>query len=132
MLGKGSVLLGSALFGAAALASSSQDLVARQAGQLDACPGYAASNVVDEGGRVTADLALAGTACNAYGDDLTNLKLEVEYQTGLFIPNWASKNRMTMLMAGRKPHPRQDLRCRRAGVPDPGVRLAPPAERGWR
>jgi alpha-glucosidase len=85
MLGKGSVLLGSALFGAAALASS--DLVTRQAGELDACPGYAASNVVDEGGRVTADLALAGTACNVYGDDLTDLKLEVEYQTGLFIPN---------------------------------------------
>jgi alpha-glucosidase len=91
MLGKGSVLLGSALFGAAALASSSSaDLVTRQAGKLDACPGYAASNVVDDGGRVTADLALAGTACNAYGDDLTDLKLEVEYQTGLFILNCSS------------------------------------------
>jgi alpha-glucosidase len=52
---------------------------------LDSCPGYTASNVQDDGGRVTADLALAGPACNVYGNDLTDLKLEVEYQTGMFV-----------------------------------------------
>lgn len=76
MVGKGLVLLGSAL---PALATS---LVKRQSSSLESCPGYTASNVQSDGGRVTADLALAGTACNVYGDDLTELKLEVEYQTG--------------------------------------------------
>lgn len=79
MIGKGLVLLGTAL---PALAS---ELVKRQSASLDSCPGYTASNVQDDGGRVTADLALAGTACNVYGDDLTNLKLEVEYQTGMLL-----------------------------------------------
>lgn len=50
--------------------------------QSSACPGYAASNVVDSGTTLTADLSLAGAPCNAYGDDLTDLKLSVEYQTG--------------------------------------------------
>jgi alpha-glucosidase len=76
MISKGLVLLGAAL---PALATS---LVKRQSSSLESCPGYTASNVQDNGSRVTADLALAGTACNVYGDDLTDLKLEVEYQTG--------------------------------------------------
>lgn len=49
---------------------------------VDSCPGYTASNVVDSGTTLTADLSLAGASCNAYGDDLTDLKLNVEYQTG--------------------------------------------------
>lgn len=53
----------------------------RQTPSLDSCPGYAASNVQENGSKVTADLALAGTACNVYGNDLVNLKLEVDYQT---------------------------------------------------
>ncbi|KAJ4356810.1 uncharacterized protein N0V89_004847 [Didymosphaeria variabile] len=56
-------------------------LARRQAGSLQSCPGYEASNVKDEGAKLTADLSLAGEACNAYGEDLTSLKLEVEYQT---------------------------------------------------
>lgn len=76
MIGKGLVLLGSAL---PALATG---LVGRQSGSLESCPGYKARNVRDDGVRVTADLALAGTACNVYGDDLVDLKLEMEYQTG--------------------------------------------------
>ena len=32
---------------------------------------------------MTADLSLAGTACNAYGDDISDLTLTVEYQTGM-------------------------------------------------
>jgi hypothetical protein len=50
--------------------------------QISGCPGYAASNVVKTDNSITADLALAGPACNAYSDDIQNLKLLVEYQTG--------------------------------------------------
>lgn len=49
---------------------------------LDSCPGYTASSVVTNGDQiVSADLTLAGAACNAYGTDLTDLTLTVEYQT---------------------------------------------------
>lgn len=78
MIGKGLVFLG------AALPALATELVKRQSGSLDSCPGYTASNVQDDGGRVTANLALAGTACNVYGDDLTDLRLEVEYQTRMW------------------------------------------------
>ncbi|KAL9118812.1 MAG: hypothetical protein Q9187_004633 [Circinaria calcarea] len=47
----------------------------------DNCPGYLASNVVTTGSTLTADLRLAGPACNVFGTDLTDLKLLVEYQT---------------------------------------------------
>ena len=50
---------------------------------LESCPGYRASNVVSTGSTLTADLALNGPACNVYGTDLTDLKLVVEYQTGM-------------------------------------------------
>ncbi|KAI0521082.1 glycosyl hydrolases family 31-domain-containing protein [Xylaria bambusicola] len=59
------------------LASASLALAA----SIDDCPGYTASNVVESEGKLTADLSLAGTACNIYGTDLTDLKLLVEYQT---------------------------------------------------
>ncbi|KAH5411779.1 alpha/beta-glucosidase agdC [Parastagonospora nodorum] len=75
MLSKGLVLFGSAL------AASAHSLEARQSKSLDACPGYAASNVKDDGATVTADLKLAGAACDVYGKDLVDLKLLVEYQT---------------------------------------------------
>lgn len=51
---------------------------------VDECPGYVASNLVQTDTAFTADLKLAGPACNAYGQDLTDLKLLVEYQTGEF------------------------------------------------
>lgn len=61
-------------------------LLARQtngsAPDLSACPGYKASNVKTTGSGITADLSLAGTACNAYSDDLDDLTLTVEYQSG--------------------------------------------------
>jgi alpha-glucosidase len=47
----------------------------------NACPGYAASNVVKTDSSLTADLTLAGAACNVYSDDIKDLKLVVEYQT---------------------------------------------------
>ena len=46
------------------------------------CPGYSASNVQTFDGGLTADLTLAGEACNVYGKDLRDLKFKVEYQTG--------------------------------------------------
>ena len=48
---------------------------------VDSCPGYTASNVITTDSTLTADLTLAGTACNVYSDDIPNLKLVVEYQT---------------------------------------------------
>lgn len=82
MITKGLFALGVAV---PAFASS---LVQRQSSSLEACPGYTASNLQDSGSKVTADLKLAGTACNVYGDDLTDLKLEVEYQTGAFFNHY--------------------------------------------
>jgi hypothetical protein len=49
---------------------------------LASCPGYKASNVKTTGSSLTADLSLAGAACNVYGDDLKSLTLEVVYETG--------------------------------------------------
>ncbi|KAI8957210.1 glycoside hydrolase family 31 protein [Daldinia sp. FL1419] len=48
---------------------------------LASCPGYTASNVVSTGSGLTADLKLAGEACNIYGTDLKDLTLEVSYDT---------------------------------------------------
>jgi len=52
-----------------------------EAAPVEDCPGYTATNVVKSTGKITADLTLAGDACNAYGTDLSELKLLVEYQT---------------------------------------------------
>lgn len=52
--------------------------------QSSSCPGYTASNVATTGTGLTAQLTLAGQACNSYGIDLENLTLQVEYQTGTF------------------------------------------------
>ncbi|KAF2767294.1 hypothetical protein EJ03DRAFT_366085 [Teratosphaeria nubilosa] len=46
-----------------------------------ACPGYLASNVVNTTQGFTADLTIAGPHCQAYGNDIDDLTLEVEYQT---------------------------------------------------
>ena len=50
------------------------------------CPGYQVSNYQTSGNSITADLTLAGTACNVYGNDITNLKLLVEYQSRSLSP----------------------------------------------
>lgn len=44
-----------------------------------ACPGYKASNVKQTTTGVSASLALAGKACNAYGTDVESLDFSVEY-----------------------------------------------------
>ncbi|KAF2140842.1 glycoside hydrolase family 31 protein [Aplosporella prunicola CBS 121167] len=55
--------------------------VRQDSAPIENCPGYTASNIVDTGSAFTADLKLAGSACNTYGTDLTDLKLQVEYQS---------------------------------------------------
>lgn len=51
---------------------------------LDACPGYKAAHVVVNGSVLSAELTLAGNACNVYGPDVEKLKLEVTYETSEF------------------------------------------------
>lgn len=46
----------------------------------DLCPGYKASNMQATAHGYTADLILAGKPCNAYGNDIADLSLVVEYQ----------------------------------------------------
>lgn len=66
--------------------ASASALVSRNGGDaLAKCPGYKASNVKTSGSGLTAELTLAGKACNAYGDDLKNLILEVTYESGKFL-----------------------------------------------
>lgn len=45
-----------------------------------ACPGYKASNLADNGHGFTADLTIAGANCQAFGNDIADLTLEVSYQ----------------------------------------------------
>lgn len=48
---------------------------------LDACPGYKATHVVTNGPALSAELTLAGEACNVYGPDVEKLTLDVTYET---------------------------------------------------
>ena len=50
----------------------------------DRCEGYAARNVQQNGASLTADLGLIGKGCGIYGNDLTQLKLQVTYETSGF------------------------------------------------
>lgn len=52
------------------------------AGSNSGCPGYAASHITTTPTGLSAILTLAGTPCNIYGQDLKDLKLQVEYQSG--------------------------------------------------
>jgi alpha-glucosidase len=45
------------------------------------CPGYRASNVKPTHYGITADLTIAGKACNVYGTDIDNLILTIEHQS---------------------------------------------------
>jgi hypothetical protein len=46
--------------------------------------GYTASNIQYTGNGITADLTLARPTCDAYGDDLKDLRLAVDYETGVY------------------------------------------------
>lgn len=61
---------------------SANAIARRQNATATDCPGYKASDVQKSANGLTAKLTLAGTACNVYGKDLTDLTLTVEYQTG--------------------------------------------------
>ena len=70
------------------------------------CPGYTATNVDVTDSGLTADLTLAGAACNAYSEDLQELKLVVEHQTGMslatanrscFYAKWHLNQKLTRL-----------------------------------
>lgn len=70
------------VFVATAVTASTIDLRALSSDPLASCPGYKASNVKTTSSSLTADLSLAGKACNVYGTDLTDLTLSVVYETG--------------------------------------------------
>jgi alpha-glucosidase len=44
------------------------------------CPGYKATNVKHNSHGLTADLSLAGEPCNVFGNDISDLSLEVSFQ----------------------------------------------------
>lgn len=74
------------LVAVAAVSATSVDLRSASNGDpLAKCPGYKASNIKTGKSTLTADLKLAGKACNVYGDDLQSLTLEVEYESGRLI-----------------------------------------------
>jgi alpha-glucosidase len=54
----------------------------RRQASRDSCPGYLALGVVQTATGLTADLKLAGVACNIYGNDIQDLKLTVNYDSG--------------------------------------------------
>lgn len=56
---------------------------------LTSCPGYTVSSVTNTSNTITANLKLAGTACNVNGADVADLQLLVEYQTGKTTTDWA-------------------------------------------
>ncbi|PKS05659.1 hypothetical protein jhhlp_008178 [Lomentospora prolificans] len=64
--------------GVEALDDSGNDLYDKD---LSGCPGYKVTRQWETKSGFYADLSLAGTACNVFGIDLPDLKLEVEYQT---------------------------------------------------
>ena len=57
---------------------------------LAACPGYKAHHVNTTATSLMARLSLAGKACDVYGTDLTDLILEVSYDTSELGPGTPS------------------------------------------
>lgn len=83
---KGLALAFAGLASAAAV-SRRQELLAQYPDYnlLADCPGYSASNIKKSSNSLTADLKLAARGCNAYGEDLKDLTLEVTYESGKWI-----------------------------------------------
>lgn len=71
-----------------AVALVAANVIPRQV-NVESCPGYNASNVKQSRNGLTADLTLAGTACNVHGSDIQDLTLTVEYQSSKHIPSVA-------------------------------------------
>lgn len=76
-----------AFYGLALLRSVSGTAVVRKqtTGNINGCPGYSASDIVNTDTGLTAKLTLAGPACNVYGTDIHNLRLAVNYDSGTFL-----------------------------------------------
>jgi hypothetical protein len=87
-----------ALYGLALLRSVFGAAVARRqaAGNVNDCPGYSVSNLVNTDTGLTAKLTLAGPACNIYGRDVQDLRLLVNYDSGtsivLLVVLWLAAN----------------------------------------
>ena len=77
------VLLYWCMVAVAAASGSANTFIPRDASgdPLAGCPGYKASRVQTTTSGLTADLTLAGKACNVYGADLKDLTLEVVYES---------------------------------------------------
>ena len=76
------LLAGSALVAAA---SARAIIAPRQTNDTCVSSGYSASNVQQSGTGLSADLSLAGPACNSYGKDIENLRLTVSYDTSMLL-----------------------------------------------
>ena len=74
------------LVGSALVAAASARAIAPRQTNGTSCPGYSASNVQQSNTGLSADLALAGTPCNSYGNDIENLRLTVNYDTCMAFP----------------------------------------------
>lgn len=71
------------LAGSALVAAASGLAIAPRQTNDTSCPGYSASNVQQTGTGLSADLSLAGSPCNSYGNDIENLRLTVNYDTSM-------------------------------------------------
>lgn len=72
------------------------------------CPGYRATSVLQGDSYLIADLRLIGN-CESYSNDIKDLRLLVEYQTGMRLPAWHHRLRagvwLTCIDWGRVPAP---------------------------
>ena len=92
---------------------------------VSSCPGYVASNVETFGRGLKADLSLAGKACNAYGDDLEEVTLEVTYETSWF-PPMSQLSALILTWLNRGSDSCQDSGQGQPGLPSPRVCVRPP------
>lgn len=106
------------------------------AAPLATCPGYRVTNVQSGDSYLVADLTLAGNKCNIYSEDITNLRLTVEYQTGKTLslllaspsPQYFDPNptRSNTTYHHRHPSPRLNRRPREERLPNPRQHPPPP------
>ncbi|KAL2864532.1 Alpha/beta-glucosidase agdC [Aspergillus lucknowensis] len=88
---------------------------------LQGCPGYRATNVEEHPHGLSADLTLAGLPCDAYGTDIRNLKLQVEYETEkrLHVIVYDADEEVYQVPESVFPRPSVDHRpCRNEGSPE--------------
>lgn len=83
------LLAGSALVAAV----SARAIAPRQTNDTCVSSGYTVSNVQQSGTGLSADLSLAGPACNSYGKDIENLRLTVSYDTGKLLEDYHVDNK---------------------------------------